>query len=305
MSSEFIPNSFQTPNAYVDQFMAFLSPEEWKVLSYMVRRIFGFNKRQDRISYKQIMNGIKTKEGERLDYGTGLGMAATKNAVDKLKEFNLIIEVEPNDAHKNAGPLYALQMNSSVVNTAKLMERYKDGEQRKQARMSKAREAIANPALSNTPPSNEQTPHYPIEAPPIYPIEAPPPLMDSVHNNQGKTVENQDGTKVPTPPNSKKPVTKERDIRLDHPAIMAYRDVARLTVPIELRDDIIDCVKDPVLWRRIIHDWMARGWNRQNIAGLLDAYRAGGLIDNRGKQTQPVKMKTIYDARGNPLEVPA
>ena len=30
MTSNFIPNSFQTPNVYVDQYMAFLTPAEYK-----------------------------------------------------------------------------------------------------------------------------------------------------------------------------------------------------------------------------------------------------------------------------------
>jgi hypothetical protein len=37
MMALLIPNSFQTPNAYVDQYMPLLTPEEWVVLSYVVR----------------------------------------------------------------------------------------------------------------------------------------------------------------------------------------------------------------------------------------------------------------------------
>ena len=96
---------------------------------------------------------------------------------------------------------------------------------------------------------------------------------------------------------------KPRDERLDHPAIIAYRDEARLQVPIQLRDEVIACVSDPVLWKHIIHDWIARGWNKQNISGLLEAYRAGGI---GGKPSTPtVKMRTLTDPRGNVIQVPA
>ena len=71
--SNFIPNSFQTPNAYVDQFMHLLSGPEYKVLCYLVRRIFGFQKRQDRVSMRQITSGIRNREGDFLDHGTGTG----------------------------------------------------------------------------------------------------------------------------------------------------------------------------------------------------------------------------------------
>jgi hypothetical protein len=187
--SEFIPNSFQTPNAYVDQFMAFLTPEEWMLLSYAVRRIFGFQKRMDRISYSQFMNGITNQEGEQLDYGTGLGMSATKNGLASLIRFRLLIELEPNDMHKNEGKLYALQLDSALVDTEGLMQRHYEKKTREKARMHKAR-------LSITPPSNEQTPVYPLDAPPVYPLDAPPPLMDSVNNNQGNPVEKQSPAKI-------------------------------------------------------------------------------------------------------------
>jgi len=62
--SNFIPNSFQTPNAYVDQFMYLLSGTEYKVLCYLVRRIFGFQKRQDRVSIPQITQGIRKRDGD-------------------------------------------------------------------------------------------------------------------------------------------------------------------------------------------------------------------------------------------------
>ena len=42
--SDFIPNSYQTPNAYIDKYLHLLTGEEWKVLSYAIRRILGFQK---------------------------------------------------------------------------------------------------------------------------------------------------------------------------------------------------------------------------------------------------------------------
>ena len=71
--SEFIPNSFQVPNIYIDLFLAYLTPEEFKVLMYTIRRILGFeNKRgsrQDRISLSQFSGGIVAADGRALDEG--------------------------------------------------------------------------------------------------------------------------------------------------------------------------------------------------------------------------------------------
>jgi hypothetical protein len=199
--NDFIPNSFQTPNAYVDRYMAFLTPEEWKVLTYMGRRIFGFNKREDNISCSQIMNGITAKDGHQLDYGTGLGEAATKNAIKNLIAFRLVIEVAPNNAHENKGPKYALQLDSSLVNDELIMERHNKKTGRENERMEKARAA----RQSNKPGSNGQTPAYPLEQTPPYPIEGGDALLDKAHNTQGNPGINTDGSsskaeKVQTPP---------------------------------------------------------------------------------------------------------
>jgi hypothetical protein len=176
MQSDFIPNSYQTPNAYLDKFMAFLTPEEWKVLSYFTRRIFGFGKRQDNIACSQIMDGIVAKSGERLDYGTGLGMQSVKSAIKSLIAFRLIVEVAKNDPHNNRGPLYSLQLDSGLVNEAAMIARFEASKMKQNRRMEKAR-------LSNRGVPIQQTPHYP--------IDTPPPLSNRLHNNQGNTVKTQ------------------------------------------------------------------------------------------------------------------
>lgn len=74
---------------------------------------------------------------------------------------------------------------------------------------------------------------------------------------------------------------RQRDPFLDHPAIIAYKEEARLNVPINWRQQVADTVTDPVGWQRLVHDWIGRGWNKQNISGMLDAYRSGGINKNR------------------------
>lgn len=192
-SSEFIPNAFQTPNAYVDKFMAYLTAEEWKVLSYFVRRIFGFNKRQDRLSYSQIMNGY-VRNGVRVDAGTGLGAAAAENAVKGLLRYRLIVKLEENNQHENKGPLYALQMDSEQVDLSGLIDRTESRQQRVNERMSKARNSRKS---ENVPPSNEQTHPYSITPPPPYSITGGVGLSNNGHNKQGYTEDNQKGANAP------------------------------------------------------------------------------------------------------------
>jgi hypothetical protein len=141
MTSEtFIPNSTQIPNDYVDKFLAFLTPEEWKVLTYAARRIFGFQKRQDRISLTQFSEGISRKDGERLDYGTGLTLHSTRKAVDGLVMAGLLVQLEP--ASMNHTPaLYMLQLNPEGVRMDYLQRRREGKKAVNVARMNPARSA--------------------------------------------------------------------------------------------------------------------------------------------------------------------
>jgi len=49
-----------------------LSGTEFKVLWYILRHTFGYQKDEDAISIPQIMNGIKKKDGTIIDSGTGI-----------------------------------------------------------------------------------------------------------------------------------------------------------------------------------------------------------------------------------------
>ena len=75
---------------------------------------------------------------------------------------------------------------------------------------------------------------------------------------------------------------RKRDPRLDNPAIIAYREEAHLHVPINIRDDVVSIVSDAEKWQGIVHSWMAKGWNKQNIEGMLQVYR-DGWRDGKGK----------------------
>jgi hypothetical protein len=151
MNKDFVPNSYQTPNAYTDSCMAFLTSDEWKVLSFFCRRIFGFNKRQDRVSVSQITDGIVSKEGERLEYGTGLSAPTVRKCLAGLESYGILVKVEENDPHKNKGPLYELQLDGDLIDLAGLMARDCEDAAANQAKMATAR------AARSSDPSNAIT----------------------------------------------------------------------------------------------------------------------------------------------------
>lgn len=87
-----IPNATQMPNEILDYYMAGLSGAEYKVLSYIVRKTFGYNKgdKGDKIPMVQLINGTIKANGEHQDYGTGLSERSIREAVKSLEAAGLI-----------------------------------------------------------------------------------------------------------------------------------------------------------------------------------------------------------------------
>lgn len=84
------PNYTQVPDAVFDVLMPILSGAEFKVLLYIIRRTFGFKKREDEIALQQIISGIKTRDGRQLDGGTGLSRDSVTKAIKSLEEKGVI-----------------------------------------------------------------------------------------------------------------------------------------------------------------------------------------------------------------------
>lgn len=67
-----------------------LTGAEFKVLWYIVRHTFGWQKTGDSISYKQFQQGIQRQDGTWLDKGTGLGTRAIAYSLKRLEEMGFI-----------------------------------------------------------------------------------------------------------------------------------------------------------------------------------------------------------------------
>lgn len=88
-----IPDSFQTPNHFVDSLMHLLTPPEWMVLSFMARHIYGWEEgrltHEKTLSINMFMNGYTSGNGRRFN-GTGLGRNAILSALDALVKYGVI-----------------------------------------------------------------------------------------------------------------------------------------------------------------------------------------------------------------------
>lgn len=88
--SKFIPNSFQVPNAFIDETLAALSGNACKIYLLIVRKTRGWHKEADKISYSQIQKY------------TGIGSSATVDkAVSELVGLGLISYRRGNEKSAN------------------------------------------------------------------------------------------------------------------------------------------------------------------------------------------------------------
>lgn len=92
----YLPNTFQTPNDYIDLIMEFLTGEEFKCLMFAVRHIYGWQdkigSRRNRISFSMFEHGFETDEGKHFG-GTGLARVAIQKAVDALDQYKILPKI--------------------------------------------------------------------------------------------------------------------------------------------------------------------------------------------------------------------
>ena len=108
-----IPNSTQIPDVILDRWMSKLSGAEFKVLLYISRRTYGFGKEGDTISLRQIVSGIRRKDGSYLDHGTGLNKDTVCKALNSLEASGLVIrEQRSNEDYGDLANFYRLNLDA-------------------------------------------------------------------------------------------------------------------------------------------------------------------------------------------------
>ena len=104
--SKFIANSFQIPNAVVDELMANMSPNALRCYLLITRKTTGWGKESDRISASQFMQALGIKD-KRTVY-SALSELVDLNLINAIKnngeitEYSLILD-EPEPVTINAG----------------------------------------------------------------------------------------------------------------------------------------------------------------------------------------------------------
>lgn len=107
------------PNEIFDCLMPELSGSELKVLLYVCRRTFGFGKLADGISLGQLLDGVVTKDGRRLDRGCGLNSKTSiVAAVKALVEMNTLVAIrQQSEKHGFEAMVYRLNVMGTASET--------------------------------------------------------------------------------------------------------------------------------------------------------------------------------------------
>src|SRR5215212_7129830 len=84
------PTTIPIPDQVIDELLPQLSGAELKVVLYICRRTLGFQKLSDNISLQQLLSGLVKKNGDRLDYGTGLSKTTLLKTLRDLQDKGII-----------------------------------------------------------------------------------------------------------------------------------------------------------------------------------------------------------------------
>jgi len=128
--SELIPNTFPFPNFLIDKgIWRLLDGEEQNLITIVIRKTYGWWKRSDCISNKQLCEL------------SGLSSATVTAKMMGMVGMGLIIKVADNDPHKNHGIEWALQTDDTKIGWGELMRRESALQKSYDARLEKARAA--------------------------------------------------------------------------------------------------------------------------------------------------------------------
>jgi hypothetical protein len=98
------------PDDVFDVLMPQLTDPELRVLLYIIRRTFGFKRAHDDISLKQMVEGIRTRDGRILDRGTGISKAGVARGLKGLQAKGIIVAARNSSVERGNEPTtYALR----------------------------------------------------------------------------------------------------------------------------------------------------------------------------------------------------
>ena len=114
------PTFTPIPDIVYDVLLKLLSTGGYLALRYICRHTFGYKKREDDISINQMLNGIISKTGVRIDNGCGIkGRKTLINSLRELEKFGIVsTKKNKSKSGANATTTYKLIFKSLLVKKA-------------------------------------------------------------------------------------------------------------------------------------------------------------------------------------------
>jgi hypothetical protein len=158
-----VPNSFQTPNAHVDDVMQYLTGDEFKVLNFATRHILGWQdslkKKSHCISLTMFEHGFLTQDGRHFG-GTGLSRPTIVKCLAQLVTYGLLVAIgDPGPD----GQCYGLGESPDVAALQSRKAGKKSNARQKMAPV-RARRQVAAAGQSHLPVNDINHPSDPVNA---------------------------------------------------------------------------------------------------------------------------------------------
>lgn len=238
-----------------------LSPVEFRIVFFLLRKTYGYNKREDVISISQF------------EEPAGCSHRATITALQNLLRLRII-------TRRQAGvQSYSYGFNKYIEQW--LPESFISRRAGSAARLNNGRQLVKPEGTS--------------EAEGLVKPEG-----TSLVKLKGTRTSEAEGNTQKTIKDTLKDKEKQRatkrslDPLLHHPAVVAYRDFCHLTPNAVQRQAIADKVGNVDLWGSVLQRWMLSGWKPGNVSGQLERYTAE--VGTNG--TAPKQVKVVQNETG-------
>ncbi len=162
-----LPNTYQSPNFYIDDLLPLLTGEEWKCMSFLIRKTLGWHKRSDRLAKSVIAKA------------TGLAESTVDKCMNNLVSFGLAIRKDDKAGDHN-GVEYEIQMQDDGIKWEALEERKAALAAKNTKRTEAARKAVKIKVYGT--PAVAQTPVVPHTPSPVVP-HTPSPVVPQPTQN--------------------------------------------------------------------------------------------------------------------------
>jgi len=230
------------------------------IVTYILRKTYGFQKKEDKISLTQF------------EEGTGLSRVCVSESIKGLLDKHVLYRSSAGQNFIYGFNKYIEQWDASVFSNQN-----STGHHFHKKKVASEATDTSNHVITSKPQttSNHQTTstsNHVITRTSNHVITHKR-KKESLKKERGETAT--PAARKPSQP-STTPPKKERDPLLDHPAVMAYRETCKLAANEVQRKAIASKVGDLATWQDVLTEWMESGWRPANVNGMLDRYSNNG-----------------------------